>query len=122
MTETSTGKSAGTNVPVADEMVETAAAAIWNRSAREIDGCPPWGGRMPPNMRHSIRSDARAALEAAAPAIAAAALRHAIDAADEAFAQEDIAMTQWGNGYIDGQGAALDSIRSYADEMEADHG
>ena len=80
MTETSTGKSAGTNVPVADEMVETAAAAIWNRSAREIDGCPPWGGRMPPNMRHSIRSDARAALEAAAPAIAANALR---DAANE---------------------------------------
>ena len=56
------------------------------------------------------------------PVIAAAAIRRAIDAADEAFAQEDIAMTQWGNGYIDGQGAALGFIRNYADEMENDRG
>ena len=112
----------GTSVPVTDEMVETAAAAIWNRSAREIDGCPLWEGRLPSNIRHSLRREARAALEAAAPAIAAAALRRAINATDEAFAQEDIAMTQWGNGYIAGQGATLDFIRNYADVKEADHG
>ena len=67
---------------VTDEMVETAAAATWNRSAREIDGCPLWDGRLPSNIRHSIRSDARAALEAAAPLIAAQALRDAADAID----------------------------------------
>ena len=54
------------------------------------------------------------------PVVAAAAIRRAIDAADEAFAQGDIPVTQWGNGYIDGQDAALDFIRDYADEMEAE--
>ena len=76
MTETSTGAS----VPVTDEMVETAARAIWNHSAREIDGCPLWDGRLPSNIRYSIRSNARAALEAAAPLIAAAALQPIRDA------------------------------------------
>ena len=107
MTETSTG----TSVPVTDEMVETAARAMWERIDREES----WS-----EIYHAsaYRRDARAALEAVAPAITAAALRRAIDAADEAFAREDIPVTQWGNGYIDGQGAALGFIRNYADEME----
>ena len=111
MTETSTG----TNVPVTDEMVETAARAMWERLYREESWSEIY-------LASAYLRDARAALTAAAPAIAAAALRRAIDAAEEAFAREDIPMTQWGNGYIDGQGAALDSIRNYADELEAGRG
>ena len=111
MTETSTG----TSVPVTDEMVETAAQAMWERLGQ---------GESWSEIYHAsaYRRDARAALEAAAPQIAAAAIRRAIDAADEAFAQGDIPVTQWGNGYIDGQGAALDFIRDYANEMETDRG
>ena len=62
MTETSTG----TNVPVTDEMVETAARAMWERIDREES----WS-----EIYHAsaYRRDARAALEAVAPAIAAAA-------------------------------------------------
>ena len=97
---------------ITDEMVETAARAIDHTYNPERH----------PILAAMFRDYARAALDAAAPAIAAVAIRRAIDAADEAFAQEDIAMTQWGNGYIDGQGAALDFIRNYADEMENDRG
>ena len=95
MTETSTG----TNVLITDEMVETAAAAIWNRSAREFDGCPLWEGRLPSNIRHSVRRDARAALEAAAPQIAAQALREAAD-------------------WLDAVRADLDAVSRLGDELE----
>ena len=97
---------------VTDEMVETAARAIDHAYNPERH----------PILAAMFRDYARAALETVAPLIAAAALRRAIDAADEAFAQEDVAMTQWGNGYIGGQGAALDLIRNYTNEMEADRG
>ena len=101
---------------ITDEMVETAARASYTDWAGVL-----WG-RADDYTKRVERSSARAALEAVAPLIAAAALRRAIDAADEAFAQEDVAMTQWGNGYIAGQGAALDLIRNYTNEMEADRG
>ena len=90
-----TKASTGTSVPVTDEMVETAAAATWNRSAREIDGCPLWDGRLPSNIRHSIRSDARHALEAAAPQIAAAALDEAAAEWREIQRTDDHLLAQW---------------------------
>ena len=100
---------------ITDAMVETAARAYHEAVPEAVAGS--WDVSTP-RIHERGRGRARAAQEAAAPHIAAAALRRAIDAADEAFAREDIPVTQWGNGYIDGQGAALDSIRNYADEME----
>ena len=104
---------------VTDEMVEAAARAYHEAVPEAAAGS--WYVSTP-RIHERGRARARAALEAAAPQIAAAAIRRAIDAADEAFAQEDVAITQWGNGYIDGQGAALGFIRNYADEMENDRG
>ena len=103
---------------VTDEMVETAARAEWHVVWGDVID---WD-EADPKSREMFSRGIRPALEAVVPVIAAAAIRRAIDAADEAFAQEDIAMTQWGNGYIDGQGAALGFIRNYADEMENDRG
>ena len=104
---------------IPDEWVETAARAYHEAAPEAVAGT--WDVSTP-LIHERGRVRARAALEAVAPLIAAAALRRAIDAADEAFAQEDVAMTQWGNGYIGGQGAALDFMRNYANEMEADRG
>ena len=104
MTETSTG----INVPVTDEMVETAARAIDHAYNPERH----------PILAAMFGDYARAALEAAAPAIAATALRDAVDTADEAYAQEDVPLGAYGNGYIDGVGTALDYIRSRADQIK----
>ena len=52
------------------------------------------------------------------PVIAAQALRDAVDTADEAYAQEDVPLGAYGNGYIDGVGTALDYIRSRAARIE----
>ena len=52
------------------------------------------------------------------PVIAAQALRDAVDTADEAYAQEDVPLGAYGNGYIDGVGTVLDYIRSRAARIE----
>ena len=65
-----------TNVPVTDEMVETAARA-YHEAAPEA-----WVGSWDlsaPRIHERGRARARAALEAAAPLIAAATLRDAAD-------------------------------------------
>ena len=109
MTETSTG----TNVLITDEMVETAAAAIWNRSAwRKFDGGPLWDGRLPSSIRHSVRSEACAALEAAAPQIAATALR---DAADWLG---DVARGQRETPYLCAGEDLISRLRARADQIE----
>ena len=52
------------------------------------------------------------------PVVAAQALRDAVDTAEEAYAQEDVPLGAYGNGYIDGVGTALDYIRSRADQIK----
>ena len=66
MTETSTG----TNVPVTDEMVETAARAYHEAAPEAVAGS--WDVSTPRIHERGL-ARARAALEAVAPAIAAAA-------------------------------------------------
>ena len=97
---------------VTEAMVETAARAMDHA----------YNPDRSPILAAMFRDYALAALEAAAPQIAATAIRRAIDAADEAYAEEDVPLGAYGDGYMDGVGMALDFIRDYADEMEADRG
>ena len=102
MTETSTGKPT-------DEMVEVAAQAMWERIDREES----WS-----EIYHAsaYRRDARAALEAAAPLIAAAALRDAADWLD------DMARGYRESAHLSAGRALISRLRARANEMEADRG
>lgn len=92
---------------VTDEMVETAARAIDHA----------YNPGRAPILAAMFRDYARAALEAAAPAIAAATLRDA--ARRELAAWDGICMSSdWDDAVVD----VCDSLRARADEMEADRG
>ena len=78
MTKTTTG----TNVPVTDEMVDTAARAEWDQYKPDLDG-GPWEG-LTEAQREAWREGVEVVLAAAiplvTPAIKAEALREAADA------------------------------------------
>ena len=95
---------------VTDAMVETAARAMWERIDREES----WS-----EIYHAsaYRRDARAALEAAAPLIAAAALRDAADR--EMTAWEPVLMSP---DWVEAIESVCETLRARADEMEAGRG
>ena len=99
-----------TNVPVTDEMVETAHAVI----DREI-------GAECPTPSECAACDAlqatTAILEAVAPLIAAAALRDAADR--EMAAWEQVLMSP---DWVEAIESVCETLRARADEMEADRG
>ena len=105
MTETSTG----TNVT--DEMVETAARAAYNSRS---GGYNLWAHATRCEEEQYLE-DARAALEAVAPTIAAAALRDAADR--EMAAWEPVPMSP---DWLDAVEAVCEELRARADKMEAD--
>ena len=100
MTETSTG----TNVT--DELVEGAAQAMWER----IDRGESWS-----EIYHAsaYRRDARAALEAVAPLIAAQALRDAADR--EMAAWEPVLMSP---DWVEAIESVCETLRARADRIE----
>ena len=102
MTETSTG----TSVLVADEMVEVAAQAMWERIDREES----WS-----EIYHAsaYRRDASAALEAVAPQIAAATLRDAADR--EMAAWESVPMSP---DWMEAIESVCETLRARADQIE----
>ena len=91
---------------VTDEMVETAARAMWERIDREES----WS-----EIYHAsaYRRDARAALEAAAPLIAAQALRDAADR--EMAAWEPVPMSP---DWLDAIESVCETLRARADQIE----
>ena len=92
---------------VTDEMVETAARAMY-----EDHGLTSWDEEGQADL-DLWRNDARAALEAVAPTIAAAALRDAADR--EMAAWEPVPMSP---DWLDAVEAVCEELRARADQIE----
>ena len=105
MTETPTG----TLVLVTDEMVETAARAYHEAAPEAVAGS--WAVSTP-RIHERGRVRARAALEAAAPQIAAATLRDAADWLD------DMARGHRESAYLGAGRDLISRLRARADQVE----
>ena len=98
---------------VTAEMVETAARAAYNSGSGGYDLWP----HLTSYEEEMYLKEARAALEAVAPLIAAATLRDAADR--EMAAWEPVPMSP---DWLDAVEAVCEELRARADEMEADRG
>ena len=99
---------------VTDEMVETAARAYHEAAPEAVAGS--WDVSTP-RIHERGRARARAALEAAAPQIAAQALRDAADR--EMTAWEPVLMSP---DWVEAIESVCETLRARADELEADRG
>ena len=101
-------------MPVTDEIVEAAARAYHEAASEAVAGS--WDVSTP-RIRERGLARARAALEAAAPLIAAQALRDAADR--EMAAWESVPMSP---DWMEAIESVCETLRARADEMEAGRG